>query len=29
MNDEILNYIELGVRGALIYNIHNDRISLV
>ena len=27
MNDEILNYIELGVRGALIYNIHNDRIS--
>ena len=27
MTDEILNYIELGVRGALIYNIHNERIS--
>ena len=27
MNDEILNHIELGVRGALIYNLHNDRIT--
>lgn len=27
MNDEILDHIELGVRGTLIYNMHNGRIS--
>lgn len=27
MNDEILDHIELGVRGALIYNMHNGRIA--
>ena len=29
MNDEILDHIELGVRGTLIYNMRNGRISCV